>query len=62
MPIVQIDLFPRGLEVKRKLAAELTNTIVDICECPPDAVTIIFRDLLKENYSESGQLRCDKVK
>jgi 4-oxalocrotonate tautomerase len=60
MPIVQIDMLERTVEQKREIVKQITQTIVTVAKCPPDAVTIIIRDTLKENLGKAGVLRCDQ--
>ncbi|WP_287587600.1 2-hydroxymuconate tautomerase family protein [Candidatus Borrarchaeum sp.] len=60
MPILQITLFERPLEKKRKLVEMVTQAVVDALDCPKDAVRIIINDMPKENYSIAGQLYIDK--
>ncbi|HHV62714.1 MAG TPA: 4-oxalocrotonate tautomerase [Firmicutes bacterium] len=60
MPVVQIELFEgRTLDQKRKLVEKVTNAIVESVNCPPDAVTIILRDMKPENYARAGKLWSD---
>ncbi len=56
MPVVRITMFPRTEEVKRELAKAITDDIVRIAKAPPDHTTIIFEDLPKENWAQSGNL------
>jgi 4-oxalocrotonate tautomerase len=59
MPVVRVTMFPRSEEVKRELAKAITDDIVRIAKAPPDATTIIFEDLPKENWAISGNLLSD---
>lgn len=57
MPIVNIDwLEGRTVEQKRKIAAEITESIVGTTGCPPEAVTIIFTDHPGHDIAKAGKL------
>lgn len=60
MPIVQIDMLERTVEQKREIVKQITQTIVTVAKVPPEAVTIIIRDMPKENLGKAGILRCDR--
>ncbi len=61
MPIVQVELLEgRTLEQKRLLVEKVTQAIVDSIGAPAENITIIIRDMSKENFSKSGKLACDK--
>jgi len=61
MPIVQIELFEgRTLDQKRSLAEKVTQAIVESTGAAPENVSIIIRDMSKENYAKAGKLACDK--
>jgi len=61
MPIVQIDFAEgRTVEQKRDLAKKVTEAICDVAKCPPDSVTIIIRDLPKNNIAKAGILMSDR--
>lgn len=61
MPVVQIDIFEgRSVEQKRNLANAVTKAIVDSINCPREAVTIIIREMKRENYAKAGELYVDK--
>lgn len=61
MPIVQIDFFEgRTVEQKRALVEKVTKAIVESVDCPESAVSIIIREMKKENYALAGKLWCDK--
>ncbi|HUL00781.1 MAG TPA: 2-hydroxymuconate tautomerase family protein [Nitrospirota bacterium] len=59
MPIVQIDMLQRTVEQKREMVKRITQAIVEIANVPPESVTIIIRDMPKENLGKAGLLRCD---
>lgn len=61
MPIVQIDWIEgRSVDQKRELAAKVTAAVCEAGKCPPEAVTIIIRDLPKTNVAKAGGLMADK--
>ncbi len=60
MPIVQVELLEgRTLEQKRVLVEKVTQAIVDSIGVTAENVSIIIRDMSKENFSKSGKLACD---
>ena len=61
MPRVTIQLVEgRTVEQKRRMASEITKSIVEICKVPQTAVTIYFDDMPKDSYSKAGVLVCDE--
>ncbi|MGI6358784.1 MAG: 4-oxalocrotonate tautomerase [Bacillota bacterium] len=61
MPIVQIELLQgRTVEQKRALADKVTAAIAESVGCPRDAVSIIIRDMPRENFARGGQLAVDR--
>ncbi|MEL7568170.1 MAG: 2-hydroxymuconate tautomerase [Dehalobacterium sp.] len=61
MPIVQMEILKgRTIEQKREMAKEVTDAIVRTLSCPPEAVSIIIREMEKESYSVAGKLYSDK--
>jgi len=60
MPIVQIDFLEgRSVEQKRELAKRVTEAVCETAKCPPEAVTIILRELPKTDIAKAGTLMCD---
>ena len=60
MPIVQIELLEgRTLDQKRSLVEKVTQAIIESTGAAPEAVSIIIRDMPKENYAKAGKLACD---
>jgi 4-oxalocrotonate tautomerase len=49
----------RTKEQKGELAKALTDTMVQVAEVPPQAVTIIFEELPKENWATEGKLHTE---
>ena len=61
MPIVQIEMFEgRTLEQKRALVEKVTEAICETVNTSKDNVSIIIREMSKENYSKGGVLFSDK--
>ncbi len=61
MPIVQIELLEgRTVEQKRTLVEKVTQAIIDSLGASPESISIILRDMPKENYAKAGQLAIDK--
>lgn len=56
MPVVNVYMWPREKEEKRKLARAVTDAFVRIGNVPPEAVTVIFHDIKKENWAQGGYL------
>jgi len=60
MPIVQIDMLEgRTMEQKRAMVAKVTEAITATVNCPPEAVTIIIRDMPASHLGKAGKLRSD---
>lgn len=61
MPIVQIDLLEgRTLDQKRLLVEKVTQAIVESTGAPAENISIIIRDMARENYAKAGKLASDK--
>ncbi len=61
MPIVTIDwLNGRGVDQKKTAAREITDTIVKLAKCAPEAVTVIFNERTTTDISKAGVLYADK--
>lgn len=61
MPIVQIELLEgRTTAQKRLLVEKVTQAIMESIGAPADKVTIIIRDMPKENYAKAGKLASDE--
>ncbi len=60
MPIVNIDwLEGRTVEQKREIARRITEVIVEVAACPPEAVTVIFTDHPRHDIAKAGKLLSD---
>ncbi len=61
MPVVQVSLLEgRTTEQKRKLAARITDAMVEEAGARKEAVVVTFVDLPGDSYSSGGTLICDK--
>ncbi len=61
MPIIRVEMFHgRTREQKRALARELTDGFVRVCGGKPEAVTVVFHDVRKEDWAVAGALMADK--
>jgi len=60
MPILRVCLWAgRTKEQKAELAKALTDTMVKVAKVPPEAVTIMFEELPKENWASKGVLHSE---
>ncbi len=60
MPIVNIDwLEGRTVEQKREISRRVTEVIVEVSGCPPEAVTVIFTDHPRHDIAKAGKLLSD---
>ena len=61
MPIVQIELLEgRTIEQKRTLVEKVTQAVVESVGAPSENVTVILRDMPKENLGKAGKIAYDK--
>ena len=61
MPIVRVEMWPgRTREQKAELAKVITNAINDIAGAPPEATIIVFEDVSKDDWAQSGKLASDE--
>lgn len=61
MPILRVSLWAgKTKDEKAKLAKALTDTMVATTKVSPEAVTIMFEELPKENWATGGQLHTEK--
>ena len=60
MPIVRVEMWPgRTHEQKQKLARAITDAMVEIGKTTPEATIIVFEDVEKSNWAQSGILASD---
>ena len=61
MPCVQITLLKgRTTEQKRKIAARITDVMVEEAKAERNGVLITFVDVEKDSYARGGVLMADK--
>ena len=61
MPLVRVEMWPgRTHAQKQELARVITEAIVTIAHTTPEAVTIVFSDVPKENWASGGVLFSDR--
>lgn len=61
MPIVQIEMLEgRTLEQKKLLVEKVTNAVVESVGAPPENVTIVIREMARENHAKAGILTSEK--
>jgi len=61
MPLIQVTLLQgRTADQKRKLAARLTDAMVEEAGARREAVVVTFVEVSKESYASGGVLMADK--
>jgi 4-oxalocrotonate tautomerase len=62
MPIVRVEMWTgRTVAQKKELARVITDAMVNIAHTTPDATIIVFDDIPKENWAQSGLLASEEV-
>ncbi len=60
LPFVKIEMFSgRTHSQKAELAKAITDAMVRIAQTTPEAVTIVFEDVQRDNWAEAGKLASD---
>jgi 4-oxalocrotonate tautomerase len=60
MPIIRIEMWTgRTHAQKTELARVITDAMVTIAHTTPEATTIVFEDIAKENWATGGVLASD---
>ena len=55
MPLVEISMFPgRDAETKEKMIREVTDAVVRTSGAPPEAVTVIIREIPGTDWAIAG--------
>jgi len=63
MPIVRVEMWPgRTREQKAELARLITDVMVKVAGTTPEATTVVFEDVLKENWAVGGVLASESRK
>ncbi len=61
MPIVKIEMWTgRTHAQKAELAKAITDAMVSITNTTPEATIIVFEDVAKDNWAQSGTLASDQ--
>jgi 4-oxalocrotonate tautomerase len=61
MPIVRVEMWTgRTVAQKKELARVITDAMVNITHTTPDATIIVFEDIAKENWAQSGLLASEE--
>ncbi len=62
MPVVQVTMLQgRTAEQKRKLAARITDAIVEEAGARKEGVIVTFVEVSRESYASGGVLMLDKT-
>lgn len=57
MPIVRVEMWTgRTTAQKKELARVITEAMVNIAHTTPEATIVIFEDIPRENWAQSGKL------
>jgi 4-oxalocrotonate tautomerase len=59
MPVIIVESNPIKIEKKRKLVKEMTKIASEIYELPKETVTILIRELEREDIGVGGKLLKD---
>ncbi len=60
MPIVRVEMWTERTHAqKQELARVITEAMVNIAHTTPEATIVIFEDIPKENWAQSGGLASD---
>ncbi len=63
MPLIQVTMLQgRTADQKRKLAARITDAMVEEAGARREAIVVTFVELSKESYASGGVLMADKNK
>lgn len=61
MPIVRIEMWSgRTVAQKKELARVITDAMVNIAHTTPEATVIVFEDVSKDNWAQSGKLASEE--
>jgi 4-oxalocrotonate tautomerase len=62
MPIVRVEMWTgRTVAQKKELARVITDAMVNIAHTTADATVIVFEDIPKENWAQSGLLASEEA-
>jgi len=61
LPYIEINTWSgKDIETKRRLVEEVTKAVISVLDIKPKMVSIIIRDIPKENWAVGGVLDVDK--
>ena len=61
MPIVRVEMWiGRTVAQKKELARVITDAMVNIAHTTPEATIIVFEDISKDNWAQSGVLASEE--
>ena len=61
MPIVRVEMWTgRTVAQKKELARVITDAMVNIAHTTPEATIIVFEDVPKDNWAQSGALASEE--
>ena len=52
MPYISIKAYPRDKATNQKLVEEIQKTVLNVFGCKPEALTIAFEEVAKEDWKE----------
>ena len=62
MPIVRVEMLPgRTQAQKAELARAITEAVVTIAHTTPEATMVLFDEVARENWAQSGTLYSDQA-
>ena len=62
MPIIRVEMWSgRTVAQKKELARVITDAMVNIAHTTADATIIVFDDIPKENWAQSGLLASEEA-
>ena len=50
MPYISIKAYPRDKATNQKLVEAINQTVQNVIGCPPEALTILFEEVAKEEW------------
>jgi len=57
MPIIHVEMFSgRTQAQKSELARAITEAVCNIAQTTPEATIVIFQDVERDNWAQSGRL------
>ena len=61
MPIVRVEMWSgRTQAQKRELARAITEVMCNVAHTTPEATTVVFQDVAKEDWAQAGRLASDE--